>query len=360
MSDKIKELAWGLLLDSDVNGVLNFEGIKKICHQNNWNVISYNEGRGYIKQFKLEKTCSQNSAICHFYDNQYTILYDDTIETDNIIFSIAKQIGCIILGSDNENVIGKIITDNKKDTFQFACELLLPSNVVKNACIYKEIMNSLGLKSQEIQDYFFENRYCDTSDIKNNQEILNKYRSIASYIHEELTEYNNQLQERLLEKFNPTIKKRNKEKAIKKAIKIVLPITMLLVIVFTYIFIFDGTKKANTKTASNSVQSQNTNVLQSVSTDTDNKENETPKNEPGSEQTSVPISSPGTEKEANLEESNQLQDITVYVTKTGKKYHLADCSSIKNRSTKIDISLEDAIRIGYEPCLICRPDENIK
>lgn len=47
------------------------------------------------------------------------------------------------------------------------------------------------------------------------------------------------------------------------------------------------------------------------------------------------------------------QSNTVYVTKTGKKYHQAGCKSLS--SSAIPINLEDAKKQGYEPCSICNP-----
>ena len=46
------------------------------------------------------------------------------------------------------------------------------------------------------------------------------------------------------------------------------------------------------------------------------------------------------------------QDTTVYVTKTGKKYHLDGCRSLSK--SKIPISLSEA-KARYEPCGICNP-----
>ncbi|MBU1259646.1 MAG: thermonuclease family protein [Planctomycetes bacterium] len=46
-------------------------------------------------------------------------------------------------------------------------------------------------------------------------------------------------------------------------------------------------------------------------------------------------------------------DITVYVTKTGKKYHLATCSYLSKSS--IPIKLKDAKARGYSPCSKCNP-----
>ena len=47
------------------------------------------------------------------------------------------------------------------------------------------------------------------------------------------------------------------------------------------------------------------------------------------------------------------EDPTVYITKTGEKYHTATCSYL--RKSKIPISLSDAIRQGYTPCSRCNP-----
>lgn len=45
-------------------------------------------------------------------------------------------------------------------------------------------------------------------------------------------------------------------------------------------------------------------------------------------------------------------DSTVYITRTGKKYHRDSCSYL--RYSKIPISLADAKR-GYSPCSVCKP-----
>jgi len=46
-------------------------------------------------------------------------------------------------------------------------------------------------------------------------------------------------------------------------------------------------------------------------------------------------------------------DTIVYVTKTGDKYHVGSCSSL--RSSKIAISLGDAVKRGYGRCSRCLP-----
>lgn len=44
---------------------------------------------------------------------------------------------------------------------------------------------------------------------------------------------------------------------------------------------------------------------------------------------------------------------TVYVTKSGKKYHTQDC---RYSARANPISLSDAISKGYAPCKVCKPE----
>ncbi len=47
---------------------------------------------------------------------------------------------------------------------------------------------------------------------------------------------------------------------------------------------------------------------------------------------------------------------TVYTTKTGEKYHTATCRYLKY--SKKEITLEQAINLGYQACSVCKPGSN--
>jgi len=49
----------------------------------------------------------------------------------------------------------------------------------------------------------------------------------------------------------------------------------------------------------------------------------------------------------------QTKEQTVYITKTGKKYHRANCQYLSR--SKIPTSLKDAKANGYTPCSVCNP-----
>jgi hypothetical protein len=49
----------------------------------------------------------------------------------------------------------------------------------------------------------------------------------------------------------------------------------------------------------------------------------------------------------------QQNEQTVYITRTGKKYHRAGCRYLSHSS--IPVSLREAQADGYTPCSICHP-----
>lgn len=54
-----------------------------------------------------------------------------------------------------------------------------------------------------------------------------------------------------------------------------------------------------------------------------------------------------------VEAAQDPATITVYITKTGEKYHRGDCRYL--RQSKIAVSLKEAIQRGYGPCSVCKP-----
>jgi hypothetical protein len=47
------------------------------------------------------------------------------------------------------------------------------------------------------------------------------------------------------------------------------------------------------------------------------------------------------------------ENVLVYITDTGEKYHRNSCYYL--RKSKKEISLPEAVRLGYEPCKVCEP-----
>jgi hypothetical protein len=67
-----------------------------------------------------------------------------------------------------------------------------------------------------------------------------------------------------------------------------------------------------------------------------------------------PIALPiGAQQKQAAQGSNQTQ--SVYITRTGKRYHRDGCRYLS--MSKIPISLNDAKANGYTPCKVCHPPE---
>lgn len=62
-----------------------------------------------------------------------------------------------------------------------------------------------------------------------------------------------------------------------------------------------------------------------------------------------PVATPA----SSTAKTEQDKEETVYITKTGKKYHREDCRYLSR--SKIAIKRKDAIARGYTPCSVCKP-----
>lgn len=60
------------------------------------------------------------------------------------------------------------------------------------------------------------------------------------------------------------------------------------------------------------------------------------------------------ENESTSESKINDAEKIVYISKTGKKYHLENCRTLRGEKEAID--LNEAIKTGYEACKICNPD----
>lgn len=69
--------------------------------------------------------------------------------------------------------------------------------------------------------------------------------------------------------------------------------------------------------------------------------------------TSSPVAQEALRSATEREEA--AQNVTVYVTQHGRKYHRKDCQYVKGGA--IPVTLEEAKAKGYTPCLRCKPPE---
>ena len=61
-----------------------------------------------------------------------------------------------------------------------------------------------------------------------------------------------------------------------------------------------------------------------------------------------------TDNETISENKTEYIEKVVYIAKTGKKYHLENCRTLRGEKEAIDSN--EAIKNGYEACKVCNPD----
>ena len=114
-----------------------------------------------------------------------------------------------------------------------------------------------------------------------------------------------------------------------------------------------------------------TNIIKTNETKTTSKENkkdeiktETKINETKTNEIKATNESKENKANENLEIKNTNETISenkinetekiVYIAKTGKKYHLENCRTLRGEKEAID--LNEAIKNGYEVCKVCKPN----
>ena len=71
--------------------------------------------------------------------------------------------------------------------------------------------------------------------------------------------------------------------------------------------------------------------------------------------TPVPISTDYVASISDNVDNAAIDSEIVVVTKTGDKYHLPDCQHVREKDNVIEMTKQEAIEKGYEPCKVCKP-----
>lgn len=59
--------------------------------------------------------------------------------------------------------------------------------------------------------------------------------------------------------------------------------------------------------------------------------------------------------EISVEANTDIDTEYVVVTPSGKKFHRPDCMYVRDKANVIELSPEEAVNVGYEPCKVCKP-----
>ena len=100
------------------------------------------------------------------------------------------------------------------------------------------------------------------------------------------------------------------------------------------------TNETKTTSKENKISEIKTNEIKTTNESKENKVNENSEIKNANE----------TVSENKINETEKI----VYIAKTGKKYHLENCRTLRGDKEAVD--LNEAIKNGYEACKICKPD----
>lgn len=89
--NKSRDLAWKILINNNISNLPI--DIEKICKNEKINLITYSQGKGFIKELNLEEHVVDNDA----FSIRSVIFYDETKTKQRQRFSVAHELGHIFL-----------------------------------------------------------------------------------------------------------------------------------------------------------------------------------------------------------------------------------------------------------------------
>ena len=125
-------------------------------------------------------------------------------------------------------------------------------------------------------------------------------------------------------------------------------------------FVYENETETNTvKTIEKSLPTVKENKKDEVKTENKINENKTNEVKTSNESEDIKVNE---NTETEIDKSNETLNETinnniekiVYISKTGKKYHLENCRTLRGEKEAVD--LNEATQNGYEACKICNPD----
>ena len=234
----------------------DFSKLVKTAKSYGWLVKSYKEAEFFIKHHNLEELTKRHRAFSYEYDKETIIFYRDSLEGEQLLLSIAHEIGHLILQHDEKNDAA----DDEADKFAMLLigDYTYLSNITLIMIIFLVLAVMLTLKS------------CSKSNVVTNNDVPPVLQTETATIPETI---------------NSTQEQSEFETTLTTAIE-----------TFT-------NSEIKTEAATYIVDSEH----------------------------------------------------AVYITKSGDKYHSADCYHI-NVDNCTMLSETQAVSLGYEPCKTCRPD----
>jgi Zn-dependent peptidase ImmA (M78 family) len=313
----IKETAWEFIRENDIKSFrITVDAILKMIHSHNdWNVFSYHAGEPLIERLNLKNYTKTSKAFTCLLDSsptkepvQFLIFYRDELPYNEKVFVLLHEIGHILLYHTYAGaVLGKnrsssITNEQEREADLFACEVMAPS------CILKDRFRiDTADRIAEISMLPPEYALLHAGEIHRTAQMSVSY-SLLESIYGQYQGFVRQVKKSL---FLDHLHKVSRPVS-------ALTFVLILTVITTLIFYSNPEKDS----VSNSDMT---------------------KNQIHSDYVSAKAS----------ESVSPEEDMTVYVTKSGEKYHFSGCRYLKKSSPFISMTITEAIQNGYTPCEIC-------
>lgn len=327
--NKIKNSAWELVAEYGATRPLELSDLSRICKEKNWRLCPYEDNLRLIKALGLERFMYQHAFNYLDKDNEtFFIFYNARLSEIEQMKSILHEIAHYDLKHDLLGVPSPVgIKDwRDKECEAYAYEAILPTLILNPFSFSKEdLCRNFKYMDTDWIDYAYEQQYSDDNACPEIEYAITK--NFKSFV--------NDLAQQHQENFiNRTIQRKKKLFLFYSG-----GITaVLLSIVLFSIFLSHLSQKSvpvqpsfSSKISDKKIEDEITKINFSPSENSDLSEIES--------------------KEKNTKEN------TVYITKSGKKYHNATCRYIQDKNNIISLSEKAAQELSMEPCSVCRPNE---
>lgn len=338
----IQKIAWNFILNNDISEFkISLDTITDIVKKNGWYINTYNDSSDIMKDLKISNEHKNKKGFTYANlkannEIEYFIFFQNNLSYGDKIFVILHEIGHIMINHTYCRNCGNILGRNSDDGVNvkqeleadmFAFEVLAPSHILEQLDnnTAEEIKNISLLSYDDALKYITE---------------LHKYKHEG----EDLSELKNKLSKQY-KKYMYNIKKNEFKKVISK--NMFVKSMFLGLITLSIISVFSTLHLINT----NSKLKKHIGI-----TDLSNTEIESqlyPSIFPTMPLTELQLENTTESPDANISEKNYVNEKTVYVTSSGKKYHLQDCRYVKNKTNIQKFGINDALKSGYKPCSVC-------
>lgn len=300
--DKLSIRAYKFIKDSGIDTLpVMLEDLFVIAKRNKWHIGSYNKTVELRKELSLhgidiDKYVNTKDAFAVLYDDEYLIFYKDSLDIDYKVFVILHEFAHIVLKHIYHGILGKAPNEEKTNMQEAEANAF-----AREVCAPLPVLYKCHFKSEKAIERFglLKGRYAEEQFL-----ILNKMGDDYCFSDIERDIY------KIFKSFVQNVKLFRMRGLVKRYIPAAI-IAFVVGILIMLPFTRNDDVPASSETLSNQQTGQESN------------------------RTSVLLAE------------------TVYVTRTGEKYHVEGCQYIEGKDDLRDMSAEEAEQAGYEPCSVC-------